>query len=136
MPAGRPSDYTIEKAEEICTLLAEGNALVEIVEREDMPAMRTVYRWLFAHEEFRQMYAQAREWQGETMADRAALMATKGSRAIGDPAVARVQLDAIKWAAAKFNKKYSEKFVIPEGEDGAQLIPAFIMRIGNGPKED
>lgn len=112
-------------------MLAEGNALVEICLREDMPAIRTVYRWLMAHDEFRQMYTQAREWQGETMADRAALMATKGSQLIGDPAVARVQLDAIKWAAAKFNKKYSEKYIIPQDEEGNHLIPAFIMRIGD-----
>lgn len=137
MPGGRPTDYTLEKAQEICALLAEGNALVEIAQREDMPAIRTIYRWLIVHEEFRQLYTQAREWQGETMADRAALMATKGSQMISDPAVARVQLDAIKWAAAKFNKKYSEKYIVPQDEDGNQLIPAFIMRIGSdGPKED
>lgn len=109
MPAGRPSDYTVEKAREICAMLAEGTPLVEIVQREDMPALRTVYHWLLAHEEFRQMYAQGREWQADTMADRAALMALRGGSAIIDPAVARVQLDAIKWAAAKFNKKYAEK---------------------------
>lgn len=109
MPAGRPSDYTPELAATICTLLAEGYPLVEICQRPEMPGLSTVYRWLVAHEEFRQLYAQGREWQADTMADRAVLMATRGGNAIADPAAARVQLDAIKWAAAKFNRRYAEK---------------------------
>lgn len=109
MPAGRPSDYTPELAATICTLLAEGHPLVEICQRPEMPGLSTVYRWLIAHPEFRELYAQGREWQADTMADRAVMMATRGGMAISDPAAARVQLDAIKWAAAKFNKKYADK---------------------------
>jgi hypothetical protein len=123
MPAGRPSDYSVETAATICTMMAEGTALVEICQRPEMPHLSTVYRWLLANAEFREMYAQGREWQADTMADRAVLMATKGGSVIADPATARVQLDAIKWAAAKFNKKYADKTNINlGGQDGAPPV--------------
>jgi hypothetical protein len=88
-------------AERICVLLAEGKALVEITAQDDMPATSTVYRWMEYHPEFSEMYYRARERQAHTMADRAVLMALRGGGAIADPQVAAVQLNAIKWAAAR-----------------------------------
>ena len=66
---GRPTDYTEEKAALICYLLASPMTLTKICAREDMPHQATVYRWLQKHEEFREMYAHAREIQSHIYAD-------------------------------------------------------------------
>ncbi len=42
MPAGRPSDYTEDKAATICALLAEGKSLRSICLADDMPDMGNI----------------------------------------------------------------------------------------------
>lgn len=71
MPAGRPSDYTPELAEEICNRLKLGQSLNWICESDDMPEKVTVIRWLGIHEEFCNQYTQARQIQADGMTDEA-----------------------------------------------------------------
>jgi Bacteriophage Sf6, terminase small subunit-like len=68
-PTGRPSDYTDELADAICQELMLGTSMAKICLRDDMPAEGTVYRWLQAHEYFRERYAHAREVQADRMVD-------------------------------------------------------------------
>jgi len=59
---GRPSDYNPQIVEAICEEIATtDHGLDRICRAEGMPDVRTVYRWLEVHEEFRQRYARARE---------------------------------------------------------------------------
>lgn len=117
MPAGRPTEYSEELSESICTMLAEGSSMVEITMRPDMPGQRTVYQWLERIPEFAQRYAQARERQAHTIADRAVHMALRGCE---DPQSAAVQLNAIKWAAGKLAPKvYGDKLDLNHGGQGA-----------------
>ena len=52
---GRPTSYPQEIADAICDEIATtDHALSRICEREGMPDVRTVYRWLEANEDFRQ----------------------------------------------------------------------------------
>lgn len=44
---GRPSKYTPEIAEQMCTLLADGVPLREICRKEGFPAWQTVYDWMW-----------------------------------------------------------------------------------------
>jgi hypothetical protein len=105
MPGGRPSGYTLELTNDICRQLAEGKSMLEVTARADMPAVSTVYLWLTTHKEFVDRYTRAREQQAHTITDRAAAMALNGHRVISDPPVAKVQLDAIKWTAARLAPK-------------------------------
>jgi hypothetical protein len=105
MPAGRPSDYSMELTDDICRQLAEGMSMQEICSRPEMPHVATVYRWLQRHAGFRDTYVSAREQQAHTIADRAVAMALDADRVITDPQVAKVQLDAIKWTAARLAPK-------------------------------
>jgi hypothetical protein len=58
---GRPTSYSPEIAHAICDEMANtDHSLERICGAEGMPEARTVYRWLNAHEEFRQRYARAR----------------------------------------------------------------------------
>lgn len=119
---GRHSDYTQETALEICALIAEGKPLVTICRGDSHPDVRTVYRWLTVHEEFRQMYARAKEDCADTLADEIIDIADDGSRDYvdaGDGQIrvnqdhiqrSRLRVDARKWIASKLKpKKYGEK---------------------------
>lgn len=126
--AGRPTDYSEEVAERICVMLAEGSAMVEITARDDMPAQSTVYRWLERHSEFSERYIRARENQAHTIADRAVLMALRGSSVIVDPQAAGVQLNAIKWAAGRLAPKvYGDKLDVTS--EGQRLQSVFVMNL-------
>ncbi len=66
---GRPSGYTIEIAEEICTRIAGGETLTAICGDSHLPSISTVSRWLSSDADwadtFRASYARAREAQAE-----------------------------------------------------------------------
>lgn len=58
---GRPSEYTPEKAEEICAWMSDGGSLRQYCMQEGAPAFSTVCRWRRQNEDFRANYDQARE---------------------------------------------------------------------------
>ncbi len=122
---GRPSDYSDEVVGVICSRLAAGEPLVKMCRDEGMPHVATVYRWLAAHEGFRDMYARAREDQADTLADQIIDIADQDPATIitaGDEENApelrvdgaaiqhqRLRVDARKWIAAKLKpRKYGD----------------------------
>jgi hypothetical protein len=125
METGRPSLYTEEIAAHICGRLAAGEPLVRICDTEGMPHVATVYRWLAAREDFRDLYARAREDQADTLADEILAIADtpqlgvktktdedgKTETTEGDMIEhRRLRVDARKWIAAKLKpKKYGDK---------------------------
>jgi hypothetical protein len=75
-PTGRPSKYTVELGELICSLLAEGQSLRKICELEIMPRRSTVLLWVIKgwngdekYKDFSGTYARAREAQAESHFD-------------------------------------------------------------------
>lgn len=103
----RPSTYTAEVAEQICTRLADGESLRCICADEGMPGKTTLMRWLEDHAEFRDQYARAREQQADRYVEDTVEIADAASPE--SVHVARLQVDARKWAAAKLApKKYGE----------------------------
>lgn len=107
---GRPSDFTPELADEICSLLMAGESLRSICKRREMPAMSTVTLWLNKHEEFSVQYARAREIQAEVLAEDAMNIADAVVEDSAAVAKARLQVDARKWYASKVApKKYGER---------------------------
>ena len=66
---GRPSIYTDELANDICTRLGLGESLRKICLSEDMPSLRSVMGWLTTKPDFLQQYTRAREIQAETQFD-------------------------------------------------------------------
>lgn len=103
----RPSEYCKDKAADICARLAEGQSLRSICALENMPDVKTVYRWMGANEEFRQQYALAREDQADTLADEIIDISDDQTE---DPQSRRVRIDTRKWVASKLKpKKYGDK---------------------------
>ena len=66
---GRPFDYNTEIAISICERLVAGENLDAICADAGMPAKATVFRWLDSNEEFRCLYALAREMLRQDFAD-------------------------------------------------------------------
>lgn len=142
--AGRPTDYTEELAAEICSRLADGESLKSICDAEEMPHKATVYRWIAAHETFRDLYAHAREDQADTLADEIIDIADQSnfdtvtdadgnSRPDGEwIARSRLRVDARKWIASKLKpKKYGEKTVTEHaGPDGGPVKIELSFRSG------
>ena len=56
------------------------HGLERICRGEGMPDVRTVYRWLEAHDDFRQKYARARERQADVLAGQILEISDDGSR--------------------------------------------------------
>lgn len=71
MPGGRPSLYSQEIAERICTEIAtHAEGLESICNRNaDFPEPATIYLWRIRHSGFSEMYARAREHQAQLLAD-------------------------------------------------------------------
>ena len=113
MPAnGRPSSYTQEIADTICTRIAEGESLRTICVSDDIPSITSVRRWLADEKRdgFRLQYACAREEQADFYADAIIEIADTEE----DPQKARVRIDARKWYAGKLKpKKYGERIASP-----------------------
>jgi hypothetical protein len=116
---GRPSSYSEEIADRICTELALGKSLRSICAAPDMPARNTVFQWLESNIEFQDRYARARMAQADTYADEIVDLAD----AAEDHNKARLQIDARKWTAAKLRpSRYSERFLNEHtGKDGAPI---------------
>ena len=125
---GRPSSFTQQIADIICSRIAEGESLREICKDDNMPDRVTIYRWLQADSDFCNHYTRAREDQADTLADEIMAIAdeTPDLNPILDKhgALIEIQLhsaylqwqkqriDARKWTAMKLKpKKYGDRLV-------------------------
>lgn len=123
---GRPSKYTPQLAQRICTEIAQGKSLVAVLKAEGMPDYSTVTRWLDhpQHEAFRKMYARAREDQADYLADELVEIADT-AKDRDSAAAAKVRTDTRKWVAAKLKpRKYGERVTQEHtGPEGSPLNP-------------
>jgi hypothetical protein len=125
MPAGRPSLYTQELADRICSQLASGMSLRTVCKADDMPETVTIFRWLRTNEEFCSQYAKAKEESADALVEEILDIADDGSndwmqthdeenvgyRANGEAIQrSRLRVDTRKWIASKLKaKKYGDK---------------------------
>src|SRR6185312_6833632 len=65
----RQSDYSDLIADSICEQISSGRSLVQICDDPDFPHRSTVFRWLEAHETFRDKYARERAASGDLCAE-------------------------------------------------------------------
>lgn len=120
---GRPSDYLPEVAADICALLAEGDSLRKVCERQGMPNKATIFRWLAQHDEFRDQYAKAAETRADAIFESMFDIADSVNEEAAAVAKARLRIDTRKWALARMNpKKYGDKVVNEMvGKDGGPI---------------
>lgn len=127
MSGGRPSDYTQELADMICSRLADGESLRAICRDDDMPNKATVFRWLREKEGFSDQYARAKEESADALFEELLEIADDGTNdwmekhgqdgeLIGyqlngeHVQRSRLRLDTRKWALSKLKpKKYGDR---------------------------
>lgn len=129
---GRPSTYTDELGDLICSLMSDGESLRKICQLPDMPTTSTVFLWLSKGdrgvEEYIKFSDQYREaidrrteyWAEETIdisddSDADYIFTDDGKRVTNSEAIARSRLrvDTRKWLMGKLkSKKYGEKQAI------------------------
>lgn len=105
MPAGRPTDYAPELAEEICAWIAGGKSLRAYCRQDGTPDVSTVCRWIVRHNEFREQYVQARESAGYAHGDGVVEVVELLRENIIDPQTAKAMMDGLKWAAERMAPK-------------------------------
>lgn len=123
---GRPTDFTQELADQICSELAEGKSLRSVCLASDMPDKSTVFRWLRSNEEFRDQYARAKEEAADALVEEMLDIADDAtndyqvvkSKAGNEYPVlnaefaqrSRLRIDTRKWIASKLKpKKYGDR---------------------------
>ncbi len=124
---GRPSEYTLAKAERICDAIADGATILQVIARDDMPAWCTIRRWLLQNTEFQTLYARAHEWLAERQFAELDELERQVLAGTVDPQAARVVIDSRKWRLAKMRPKvygdHSSKTVtVQPGEGYAALL--------------
>lgn len=134
-PTGRPSSFTQDTADEICSRLADGESLRQICREEWAPDFKTVFRWLQVRIGFRQQYAEARDIGLEQMADELLEISDDGSNdwiKRNDPdnegyvfngehyQRSRLRIDTRKWILSKLApKRYGDKLLVTDATLGA-----------------
>jgi hypothetical protein len=141
---GAPTTFSQHYANVICTRIAEGESLREIIKTPGMPDRSTVYDWLLRHPEFADQYARARDEQADTLADEIIAIADEQPEVIQvkdkegniidhklDNAFLQWQknrIDARKWTAMKLKpKKYGERVALAGDADSPVKIEAEVQ---------
>lgn len=109
-PTGRPTKYTEEMANNICSRLAMGKSLRAVCKEENMPSRTTVFNWFNSEKGFLDQYTRAKDESADSDSDRIASIAETVLDGSVDAQAARVAIDAYKWMAGKKKpKKYGDK---------------------------
>src|SRR5215472_1983954 len=133
---GRPTKYSPEWAEGFCALIAEGQSVVEICAKPDMPSQQSVYTWLKQDEDFLERYARAREAQADKFFKECIEIADAATQENCN--VARLRVDTRKWAAARLApKKYGDHMSHDvKGGTNVNFRPQILIQCSSGEYEE
>lgn len=115
------------KQEKFVQIIADGGTW-RTAQDELKVSSFTLSKWLMENEALAKQYTRAREAQGDIYADRVIDTAMDASL---DPQVARVRIDALKWAAGKRKPKvYGDKVQTElTGADGGAVQIETVKRV-------
>ena len=135
---GRPTIYTPELCQAICTRISVGESMRSICRDDDMPALTTVMYWLNDpdKEDFLKQYKGAKDIQADLMAEDIVDIADDSTNDYMEKMLnsgesievvnaehiqrSRLRVDARKWVASKLKpKKYGDKLDLTS--DGEKL---------------
>jgi hypothetical protein len=141
---GRPSDFSQDLADCICSRLAEGLSLRTVCKADDMPDKSTVFKWLREIPGFSDQYAKAKEEAADALFEETIDIADDGSNdwiKDNDPENpgykfngehyqrSRLRVDTRKWMLSKMKpKKYGEK--VTQEISGPNGGPVAVTQIG------
>ena len=124
-PDPRPTEYTPELAEIICTQLADGATLRQICQASGLPLQSTVRRWALDNQEFANQFLRAQNIGLDCQADEITEIADDRA---DDPNSRRVRIEARKWLLSKKRPaKYGDHASIEHtGPGGGKLEISFV----------
>lgn len=118
----RPSDYTPELGDLICSELADGKSMRAVCLPDEMPDKATVFRWIRTKKGFRDQYARAKEESADALTDEMLDIADDSNldyTKTDEDGVklnseniqrSRLRIDTRKWLASKLKpKKFGDK---------------------------
>lgn len=129
MKEGRPTIYTQELSDRICSDIAQGMSLRTLCRPDDMPCTATIFNWFRSHPEFLEQYTRAKEEQAEALVEEILDIADDGSNdwmekfnsdgnsvgwVLNGEHVnrSRLRIDSRKWLASKLKpKRYADKMI-------------------------
>jgi len=133
---GRPSEYTPERAQAICELLAQGKSLRTVCKEEGMPEVKTVFKWMSDYPDFLQQYARAKQESADAMAEEILDISDETIGVIKSGAekkssayaqAQRLRVDTRKWLMAKMKpKKYADTIDVTSA---GEKLPTPIMSV-------
>ena len=111
---GRPlMPFDPDIAEKICELVMNGLTICSICQMDEMPDIRTVWKWMESHEEFMLSYNRARTLRAEIRVANIDIVCEAVIDERIDSTSARVIIDAQKWQAGKENQRlYGDKMQV------------------------
>jgi len=132
----RPTIYTQELADKICSELAEGKSLRTVCLADEIPDKSTIFNWLRTNKEFLDQYTRAKIEASDALADEIQDIADDGSNdwmeinmGHGQTKIicyrehverSKLRIESRKWIMAKMKpKKYGDKLDLTS--DGKQL---------------
>lgn len=151
---GRPTDYTQDLADLICSELSAGKSLRTVCDSDDMPHRSTVFRWIREHEEFRDQYARAKEEASDAFVEEILDIADNGTNDWNERydkegnfvgwqvngehiQRSRVRIDTRKWIAGKLKpKKYGDKLDLTSDGEKLEMAPLVVSEIKARGKDD
>ena len=96
----------------ICNLVAAGENVTKIGQREDMPAASTIWLAIRSNPEYSETYARARRNRSHVRVDRIDDYKDRMVDGQLDPMVARVAIDTEKWQASKENNEFADSLKV------------------------
>lgn len=122
LPTLGQSDFSWERADLICNLIKSGHSITSICKREGMPSQMVLSVWRKVHPHFGTRMEEARLERAEYYHD----MALDTAFSISDKeevAIAKLQIDTLKWAAEKGNPhRYANNKPTEQGTKGGITV--------------
>ena len=107
---GRPSKYSQELADIICTRLASGESMRSVCRDAAMPVMDTMWRWIREKRDFSEQYAVAKQESADALIEDILDIADDSA---GDVPRDRLRIDARKWIASPSSSQRSMVIRLP-----------------------
>lgn len=133
-PFGRPSEYTDDKAHELCALIAEGNSLVKAAKTLKLNKA-AIYRWLSENSQFRDNYERAIKERADYLFEELDELENNMLAGVITVPAFRAVLENRKWRLSRMNpKKYGEtsKIELSGSIDIAAELEKRIKGAGDG----
>jgi hypothetical protein len=101
--SGRPPELTDKQIDELLQALTDGAPLSSIVEGDEWPSYRSIFRRLEKDDDFRNRYDRARAIQAERWADELITLANslREDATAEQIAATKLKIDTLKWIIGK-----------------------------------